>query len=141
MDVCLTTAIIDFLIEHSCAAPGCGSVLVLDGNCKNYRDVCKACDAGYVEYEGLEGVVKTGCMNSPKSGSRFCELHIENIAIPQQLDPEEEITSSMTNDVEDSVIATVVGKRSIRNATYYQVNQNPKSDSTRTGVYSAYLYL
>ena len=33
--------------------------------CKNYRDVCKAHDAGYVEYEGFEGVVKTGCMNTP----------------------------------------------------------------------------
>ena len=33
---------------HQCHVKGCHSVLVLDGNMKNRRDVCKARHAGYV---------------------------------------------------------------------------------------------
>ena len=33
-------------------------------------------------------MVKAGCMNTLKLQSRFCALHDENIAIPQQLDPD-----------------------------------------------------
>ena len=40
---------------HQCHVKGCHSVLVLDGNMKNRRDVCKARHAGYVNYEGLQG--------------------------------------------------------------------------------------
>ena len=69
---------------------------MFDGNCKNCRDVCKARDAGYMEYEGLDGVVKTGCMNTPKIGSRYC--------------------------AEEGVMAVIVGKRSTRSGTYYQVS-------------------
>lgn len=50
-------------------------MLVLDGNMKNRRDVCMARDAGYIEYRGLPGCIKTGCMNSPEQESRYCKLH------------------------------------------------------------------
>lgn len=60
---------------HFCDTKGCGSVLVLDGNMKNSRDVCAAVDAGFVEYTGLPGRVKTGCMSSPEQRSRFCSQH------------------------------------------------------------------
>ena len=50
-------------------------MLVLDGNQKNNRPVCAAEDAGYVEYEGLPGSVKTGCMDTPEQKSRFCTSH------------------------------------------------------------------
>ena len=113
-----------YLLEHKCNAPGCGSVLVIDGNCKNSRDVCKARDAGFVEYEGLQGVVKTGCMNTPKLGSRFCELHAENVAVPQQHDPEATSTQSISKETKESVVAMIMGKRTTRNGTYYQVSSN-----------------
>jgi hypothetical protein len=95
-------------------------VLVFDGNCKNFRDVCKARDAGYVEYKGLQGIVKTGCMNSPKLQSRFCELHTENIGTvtPHQLDADSTDSQSVQ---EESVVAMIMGKRSTRSDTYYQV--------------------
>ena len=111
-----------YSLEHRCPAAGCGSVLVFDGNCKNYRDVCKARDAGYVEYEGLKGVVKTGCMNTPKLQSRFCELHSENVAVPQQLDTEVGITQDTSQDAEEGVVAMITAKRSTRSGVSYQVS-------------------
>ena len=53
--------------EHTClrtSNPRCGSLLVLDGNCTGYRDVCNSCKAEFIEFEELEEVVKTGCMNT-----------------------------------------------------------------------------
>uniref|UniRef100_A0A1X7VAC2 Uncharacterized protein n=1 Tax=Amphimedon queenslandica TaxID=400682 RepID=A0A1X7VAC2_AMPQE len=60
---------------HSCSKPGCGSVIVMDANMKNHRDVCLATEAGFVEYDGLPGTVKTGCPNSPSYASWYCTLH------------------------------------------------------------------
>ena len=34
-----------------------------------------ATEAGYAEFEGLPGRVRTGCPNTPKLKSRFCDLH------------------------------------------------------------------
>ena len=42
------------------------SYMVLDGNMKNHRDVCYAKDAGFIEFEGLKGLIKTGCAAAPK---------------------------------------------------------------------------
>ena len=85
---------------------------MFDGNCKNFRDVCKARDAGYAEYEGLQGIVKTGCMNTPKLGSRFCPLHIENVATPQQLDPDSGTQNiELLANAQESIIAMILGKR------------------------------
>ena len=42
---------------------------------KNRRHVCNAKDAGYIEYPGLPGRVKTGCMKSPQHKSRYCSQH------------------------------------------------------------------
>lgn len=122
-----------FFIEHTCATPGCGSVLVFDGNCKNYRDVCKARDAGFVEYEGLEGVVKTGCMNTPKLGSRFCELHIQNVSVPQHPDPRADRQEKSSQGGEEGVVAMILGKRDTRSGTYYQVRSTYNSDPLYVG--------
>lgn len=50
-------------------------MLVLDGNMKNRRHVCNARDAGYIEYPGLPGKVKTGCMLTPEYKSKYCSEH------------------------------------------------------------------
>ncbi len=42
---------------------------------KNRRVVCNARDAGYVEYPGLPGKIKTGCMKTPSYGSKYCYSH------------------------------------------------------------------
>ena len=40
---------------HRCHINGCGSILVMDGNMKNHRDVCAAQEAGYAQFSGLPG--------------------------------------------------------------------------------------
>lgn len=50
-------------------------MIVLDGNMKNRRHICNARDAGYIEYPGLPGRVKTGCMSTPQYESRYCSQH------------------------------------------------------------------
>jgi hypothetical protein len=42
---------------------------------KNRRHVCNARDAGYIEYPGLLGKVKTGCILTPEYKSRYCYKH------------------------------------------------------------------
>ena len=42
---------------------------------KNRRRVCNARDAGYIEYPGLPGRVKTGCMMTPQYESHYCSQH------------------------------------------------------------------
>ena len=60
-------------IGHQCKYLGY-KVLLLNGNMKNRRDVCMACDTGDTTYESLPGTVKTGCMNSPELGACHCLL-------------------------------------------------------------------
>ena len=47
---------------------------------ENHRRVCYAVNAGYAEYEGLPGVIKTGCPNTPVYKSHFCTLHTPSTA-------------------------------------------------------------
>ena len=67
-------------LEHKCKWPGCGNVLVIDGNIKNRCDVCAAKEAGHIEYEGLPGSIKTGCQLSPGYQSKFCNEHSPRVS-------------------------------------------------------------
>ena len=93
---------------HRCSVSGCGKVLVIDGNMKNHRSVCAASEAGYIQYDGLPGRVKTGCTNTPEQKSRFCHLHK-----PRAL------TSPSNNT--NTVIESVLEKKVTRSITYYKV--------------------
>ena len=73
------------LLEHHCDRPGCGQVLVFDGNMKNNREVCYAVDAGYTEFGSLPGRIKTGCPNTPAFNSRYCSIHRPFAAVPQNI--------------------------------------------------------
>ena len=42
---------------------------------KNQREVCYAKNAGFVQFSGLPGAVKTGCVASPAFMSRYCPQH------------------------------------------------------------------
>lgn len=48
------------LTDHLCDTPGCGTVLVLDGNMKNCRQVCACRDIGELKFDGLQGTVVVG---------------------------------------------------------------------------------
>lgn len=96
--------------EHRCERAGCRSVLVLDGNMKNNREVCSAKLAGYSEFAGLAGRVRTGCPNTPALKSRYCQLHMP---VASQLDEDE---------LEETHTAIIISKRVTRQSIFYQVN-------------------
>ena len=96
---------------HRCSKAGCGSVLVIDGNLKNHRSVCAASEAGYVQYAGLPGKIKTGCTNTPCQKSRFCPAHK-----PRTLTTDNEGSSS-------KVIEMILEKKTLRSHTMYKVEK------------------
>lgn len=80
IQVRLSTCMVNMLYKicytgHRCSKNGCGNVLVVDGNLKNHRSVCAPTDAGYIQYTGLPGTIKSGCTNTPCQKSRFCPKH------------------------------------------------------------------
>lgn len=46
--------------DHVCDTPGCASVLILDGNMKNARQVCTCKNVGMLTFAGLNGSVAIG---------------------------------------------------------------------------------
>ena len=96
---------------HRCNKPGCGSVLVVDGNMKNHRAVCAATEAGYIEYAGLPKSVKSGCTNTPDQISRFCSLHKPRALMPKHCH---------SNDT-NKVIELILEKKSTRSQNFYKV--------------------
>lgn len=119
---------------HSCKYPGCRTVLVLDGNMKNHRDVCMARDAGFIEFDGLEGRLKTGCQATPAHKSRYCTSHSPQAVNLDIKVPEDEEASQLEglvgpvvrsqqqhSEPGDPVVEVLLAKRSTRKETYYQV--------------------
>ena len=89
-------------------ANGCGKVLIIDGNMKNHRSVCAANEAGYIQYDGLPGRVKTGCTNTPEQKHRFCSLHRPRVP-------------NSNDQNKSAVIESVLEKKTTRSITYYKV--------------------
>ena len=104
--------ILRYYSAHRCSKVGCGSVLVLDGNMKNHRDVCAAEDAGFVEYIGLPGRVKTGCMESPKQCSKFCSNHMTHHAQ----------CSGSSVQSQAKIVEMILRKKETRSSTLYEVS-------------------
>ena len=103
-------------IDHHCNYPGCSEVLVLDGNLKNRRDVCAATEAGFIQYPILPGSIKTGCQLSPLQTSSYCFYHAPRVS--KRSDPDGE---SADPSYVEGVVKVIVGKKTTRNTTYYQV--------------------
>ena len=93
---------------------------------KNHRDVCYATNAGYVEYAGLPGQVRTGCPNTPDYKSLFCALHKPAVAVRStRIEESQDKSSSPDLSQQDSFrepIGLIIGKQSTRNSTLYQVD-------------------
>ena len=100
-------------------------MFVMDGNCKNRRDVCGATEAGYIEYPGLPRgcAIKSGCQLSPMRTSRYCVHHAPRLSAMESLqDPD------TASDIKDGsqlschgILKLIIGKKVTRNTTYYQV--------------------
>lgn len=91
---------------------------------KNHRDVCFAANAGYVEYSGLPGRVRTGCPNTPEFKSRYCALHKPAVAIPQKLHVGEDASSTPSSVMEEDQVGMIIGKRETRNSVLYEVKHS-----------------
>jgi hypothetical protein len=80
---------------------------------KNRRDVCAASEAGFVEYEGLPGMIKTGCQLSPANSSKYCYEHAPRISRRTQ--------DQLSDSGEEGVIRLITAKKETRGDVYYQV--------------------
>ena len=85
---------------------------------KNHRDVCLAKDAGYIEFDELPGSIRTGCIQTPAFKSRFCKHHK---SLCCKLQPDSQMLQNPQEESGEPVIEMVVGKRTTRNETHYQV--------------------
>ena len=98
---------------------------------KNRRDVCMAKDAGYMEFQGLPGKVKTGCQASPSYKSRYCTSHTPQGCNPVKCIDDEELKETGSNigiqqkstdhEVGNVIAEVIVAKKTTRKDTYYQV--------------------
>ena len=62
-------------VNHKCDVPGCGEVMVIDGDMKLTRRMCAAITSGGYKFEHAPGMVVTGCRNIPAIGKKFCGEH------------------------------------------------------------------
>ena len=99
-----------------CSYPGCKNVLVIDGNMKNRRDVCAATEAGFTEYMGLPGAIKTGCQQSPAYQSKVCYEHSLRVGSLTHTEDEQQLSIPREN-----IVGLIIGKKPSRRGTYYQV--------------------
>ena len=99
---------------HPCKYLGCKTVIVIDGNMKNRRNVCAATEAGYLEYEGLKGNVKTGCPMTPFQTSQYCYHHVTRVL-------KSDVEDKSTHLGEEGIVKVIISKRETRNGVYYQV--------------------
>jgi hypothetical protein len=93
----------------------------MDGNMKNRRDVCMARDAGYIEYDGLSGAIKTGCMNTPQQKSRHCSLHAPRACIQRASESDDEACEKLSAVTGDQIVESILEKKETRTTTYYKV--------------------
>lgn len=99
---------------------------MLDGNMKNHRDVCAASEAGYAEFNGLPGKIKTGCTNTPQLKSRYCPAHTPTAFRRQVVDinSEDAECATLQPSAKEDQVAYIVGKKKTRQNTFYEVRMN-----------------
>lgn len=73
--------------------------------------MCAAEEVGFVEYSGLPGKVKTGCMETPEQRSKFCSLH----------KPREMKAESTDSPAKHMVVESILNKKETRSTTFYEV--------------------
>ncbi|XP_078667555.1 uncharacterized protein LOC144909414 [Branchiostoma floridae x Branchiostoma belcheri] len=117
---------------HICAVPGCQNCIILDGNAKNHRQVCSVTDAA-MEFPGLPGSIKTGCINTPAKGSRFCKTCKDFVCDPKEQRENTQEATACGQGNSDSIEATTPGvpylideileKKEFRSVTIYKVRR------------------
>ena len=88
-----------------------------------------ATEAGCIEYSSLPGSIKSGCTNSPKYKSRFCEQHLPRslLTSPQFLtdkdieDANPTSLNQLSSKICGQVVELLLEKKTTRSGTYYKV--------------------
>ena len=100
---------------------------------KNQRDVCYAKDAGFIEFDGLNGSIKTGCPATPDYKSRFCLDHKNQAAElrshdDQDLDKNEPESEWPTTGFKNGypLPQLILSKKATRKEAYYQAKNHVK---------------
>ena len=70
------------------------------------------CEAGFVEYEGLPGVIKTGCQLSPAYSSKYCYEHAPRVS--------HRTDDQVQDNGEESVVSLIMAKKETC-GVHYQV--------------------
>lgn len=83
--------------------------------------------AGFVQFKGLRGQVQTGCPNTPGYKSLYCSLHKPSMVMPQHFELKEDsgendVVSQASASAEAEPVGMIIGKKTTRNCTYYQVS-------------------
>ena len=99
---------------------------------KNRRDVCYAKDAGYIQFSGLSGSIKTGCPATPAFKSRYCPQHQPQACTLLNSDEvDEDLGMSSGPSLRshqskqhpgEPVAEMILAKKVTRKQTYYQVH-------------------
>ena len=98
---------------------------MLDGNMKNNREVCYAVDAGYADFNGLPGKIKTGCPNTPAFKSRYCSIHIPYVAHIQSNGSDTQAQTTSSSITAPKLAGIIINKRVTRTSVLYEVCMIP----------------
>ena len=85
-----------------CSYPGCKNGL---------NDVCAVTEAGFINYTGLPGAIKSGCQLSPGFQSKFCDYHSLRVACMSV----DETTSHA------GIVGIITNKKTTHSGTFYEV--------------------
>lgn len=98
---------------------------------KNRRDVCYAKDAGFIQFDGLPGSIKTGCPETPEFKNRYCSHHKSQACdlqsceeVDDELDAQSGPTMRMHQKKQSAgnpIAEMILAKKTTRKQTYYQV--------------------
>jgi len=97
---------------------------------KNRRDVCLAKDAGFIQYPGLPGHIKSGCMATPAFKSRYCSEHSVRVCSISEghsmqdnpcNQPSATPSATLPSGREQAVVEMLLEKKVTRSTTYYKV--------------------
>ena len=101
---------------------------------KNRRDVCYAKDAGFIQFSGLPGSIKSGCHSTPAYKSRYCDDHLHFACDSRDLTCKEDkdsgeldapigpvLRSAQKQVHGESIVEIIVAKKVTRQQTYYKV--------------------
>jgi len=102
---------------------------------KNHRDVCFAKDAGFIEFEGLDGSIKTGCPETPAFKNRYCNNHKPQLCDLKCFEEKDELLDFQTGPelrskqkglskdslTGEPIAEMILAKKTTRKQAYYQV--------------------